>query len=245
VVSFAFSVSPSLYGYCSSHTELFVPRRIAGDVTAGLAQAHQGLTSGLQQAQQGLAAAGQGALQATYQGAKTAAADVGNTVAKGFQTAADVAQYVGNTATNVNSAIADGIKSIPTTIKQDYANAQSGFADDMQTIETTAQALGQYAAAGVATLPPLTKAWNPAAWKQAYANSGQELTNSYNALSTTLTAVEAGIEAKYCTPAAFTPSVKKPAKFVGHSFAITFASPTCAFNEEAFFCELHDTIFLA
>ncbi|KAL4427814.1 hypothetical protein ABPG75_001903 [Micractinium tetrahymenae] len=41
----------------------------------------------------------------------------------------------------------------------------------------------------------------------------------------------AAFEKQYCTPATFTPSVKVPATFVGHSMAVTFSMGNCTFNE--------------
>jgi len=45
---------------------------------------------------------------------------------------------------------------------------------------------------------------------------------------------EEGIEAKYCTPAEFTPAVKKNAKFTGPSFILNFFSGSCSLDDDAF-----------
>lgn len=41
-------------------------------------------------------------------------------------------------------------------------------------------------------------------------------------------------ETEYCRPATFVPSGKVPATFTGHSFALTFDSGSCYFNETAY-----------
>jgi hypothetical protein len=195
-----------------------------------------------------LAQAGHAYVHAVGSGVKNVANAVDNHVAQGFQTAADAAKFVGGAVNTVNSAVAAGIKSIPQTIKTDYQNVQQSIGADIATAQQTAQALGQFTSTAMSSLPPITQAWNPNAWKQAYQASNQELQNAYASLSGTLTSVAEGIAAKYCTEATFTPSVKKPAKFTGHSFAITFQSPTCQFNETEFLRKCrripHKAVFL-
>jgi hypothetical protein len=56
----------------------------------------------------------------------------------------------------------------------------------------------------------------------------------YEAVTGQLQTVVAAAEAEYCTPPSFTPSVKKPAKFVGSSFSVAFSLGGCAFNQSAY-----------
>ena len=56
----------------------------------------------------------------------------------------------------------------------------------------------------------------------------------YQTMSQQAETAMAAYEAQYCTPAKFTPSVKKPAQFTGHGFEISFSTGSCIFNETKF-----------
>lgn len=60
------------------------------------------------------------------------------------------------------------------------------------------------------------------------AGVGSTMGLAYDQLETVLNAYEA----QWCTPATFTPSVKKPAKFMGHGFELVLSAGACTFNEE-------------
>lgn len=62
----------------------------------------------------------------------------------------------------------------------------------------------------------------------------QGLSAQYANAATQLDVLEAQYEALYCSPARFEQSVKKPAKFVGQSFAITFDTGACSFDDTKF-----------
>jgi hypothetical protein len=72
------------------------------------------------------------------------------------------------------------------------------------------------------------------------AGVGSTMGLAYDQLETVLNAYEA----QWCTPARFTPSVKKPAKFIGHGFELQLSAGKCVFNEEILISKL-STIFLS
>lgn len=79
---------------------------------------------------------------------------------------------------------------------------------------------------------------------QSYQNLGQQFLSSVGAVSgqmgalgNQLTPILDAYETQYCTPAKFTPSVKKPAKFTGPSFELSFNAGLCFLDDEALMCE--------
>jgi hypothetical protein len=83
-----------------------------------------------------------------------------------------------------------------------------------------------------------------------YKNMGQTVFNGYKTLGNQMLGSLAGVgstmdlaydqleavlntyEAQWCTPASFTPSMKKPAKFFGYGFELVLSAGSCTFNEE-------------
>lgn len=59
------------------------------------------------------------------------------------------------------------------------------------------------------------------------ANIGSTFGVAYDQLEGVLNAYES----QYCTPARFTPSIKKPAKFSGPAFELRLSSGSCEFDE--------------
>ena len=59
----------------------------------------------------------------------------------------------------------------------------------------------------------------------------QQFASQFQTMASQAETAMAQYEAQYCTPAKFTPSTVAPAKFVGHSFALTFSTGNCTFNE--------------
>ena len=66
------------------------------------------------------------------------------------------------------------------------------------------------------------------------ANVGSTFGVAYDQLETVLNAYET----QYCTPARFTPSIKKPAKFSGPAFELRLSSGSCQFDEERLLSKL-------
>jgi hypothetical protein len=97
--------------------------------------------------------------------------------------------------------------------------------------------LGQFAQNAVPIIPPITKMWNPAAWREQYRAYGTQFDNAYASLEDTFENIAEGISARYCTEAEYIPKTKKPAKFTGPGFSITFLTGECAINETALLCE--------
>ena len=209
---------------------------LADPMGAGLDTIHgagQQALSGLAQAGQGIAQAGIGAVQAVGKGVSNVAGQVSDHVSERFQDAADTAKIVGGAIGTLNGAVAQGIKNIPGDIRSSLAEARDNFAQDYQTMQGAAAALGQFAQAAGPVVPPLNKVFDPTAWKQSYQSYGTQFTNAYGGLTSTYDALTEGISAKYCTEAKYTPSVKKPAKFTGPGFSITFLTGACEFDEQA------------
>jgi hypothetical protein len=100
-----------------------------------------------------------------------------------------------------------------------------------------ASEVGKLAQAARPIVPPITQAWNPSAWKDSYSQYGPQFTSAYSSLSDSLEGVAEGLSARYCTEAKFTPKAKKPAKFTGPGFSLTFFSGSCALDEEAILLE--------
>lgn len=198
--------------------------------------------SGLAQAGQGIAQAGIGAVQAVGKGVQNVAGQVTDRVSDGFQSAADTAKLVGGAVGALNGAVAQGIRDIPQDIRNQLADARDNLSEDYKTMQAAAAAFGQFAQAAAPVVPPLTKAWDPNAWKQSYSQYGTQFNNAYGGLSATFESLTEGISAKYCTEAKYTPSVKKPAKFTGSGFSITFLTGACEFDEEALFCKLANSL---
>ena len=61
------------------------------------------------------------------------------------------------------------------------------------------------------------------------ANVGATVGTAYDQLETVLNAYET----QFCTPAKFTPSIKKPAKFSGPSFSLILSAGQCSFDDTA------------
>jgi len=83
-----------------------------------------------------------------------------------------------------------------------------------------------------------------------YKNMGQTVFSGYKTLGNQMLGSLAGVgstmglaydqlesvlntyESRWCTPAEFSPSVKKPAKFFGPGFELVLSAGSCTFNEE-------------
>jgi hypothetical protein len=85
-----------------------------------------------------------------------------------------------------------------------------GIASD--TLET-AQALRQFAKDSRPSLPPIKEMLHPKAWGQAAVKSGMKMSGAMTDLTGQLEGVIEEYDDEYCTPAAFTPSKKKPGFF--------------------------------
>jgi hypothetical protein len=103
--------------------------------------------------------------------------------------------------------------------------------------------LGQFAQNTLPMIPPLTQAWNPTAWKSQYKAYGSQFDNAYASLQGTFESIAEGISARYCTEAEYTPKTKKPAKFTGPGFSITFLTGECSIDEEKMMCKFLFTLY--
>jgi len=81
-----------------------------------------------------------------------------------------------------------------------------------------AQALRQFAKSSRPTLPPIKEMLHPKAWGQAAMKSGMKMSGAMTDLTGQLEGFIEEYDEKYCSPAAFTPSKKKPGFFKMPSF---------------------------
>jgi len=94
-----------------------------------------------------------------------------------------------------------------------------------------AQALGQFAMQARPELPPLKQMHKPSAWMDAAGNSYMKFGNAANSLEIGLEESISEFEDKYCTPATFTPSEKKPAEITMPGFKLEIGLGGCTVNE--------------
>jgi hypothetical protein len=188
-------------------------------------------------ADSGLINHGVGAAQAGLNAFGNAADHVSNTAAGTIRTVGNVFNGIGGAVGTLSDITAQTIKDIPSDIRGTLANTRDSLSQDFQTARETAGVLGQFAQNAAPIIPPLRKALNPAAWREQYKAYGSQFDNSYDALEDTFESIAEGISARYCTEAEFIPKIKKPAKFTGPGFAITFLTGECAIDEKALLCK--------
>ncbi len=162
---------------------------------------------------------------------------VSNTAAGTVRTVGTVANGIGGAIGSASNIVAQTIKDIPSDVRGSLADARDSISQDYQMARQTAGDVGQLAQTALPMIPPITKMFNPAAWKDQYKAYGSQFENAYASLEDTFENIAEGISAKYCTPAVFVPTTKKPAKFTGPGFSITFLTGECALDEEALLCK--------
>ena len=193
------------------------------------------LLASLLSAGQGVAQLNLGAAQAVKSGVHSAADHVANHVTDTVQGSVGAAKAVGGTIDDINAALLQALASIPGNVRDSAADVRQAISQDVRTVGSTAGSLGKMAAASVEMLPPITQLWNLNAWKQEYKAYGPQFNAAYSSLASNWEAIAQGISARYCAEPVFTPPTKKPAKFSGPGFSLTFSSGNCTFDEEAFF----------
>eukprot|EP00889_Picochlorum_renovo_P003741 jgi/Picre1/30771/NNA_006131.t1 len=211
---------------------------------ANAANLHGGKAS--QEALQGLGTVAQGAVQvgqAAVTGAKAKAGKFVDTVGNVYTVLTDATGAATNFVMNSAGAIFDATKLAGTFLidsalgyPQEVLDAlRSGRADLQQFAGMgvdAAQALGQFALNARPELPPMNQLHKPSAWVDAAHQSYKNMGLAYNGLDVQLEQSVNMFEDKYCSPARFTPSQKKPAVITMPGFEIEIGLGGCEVEKE-------------
>ncbi|KAI8106394.1 hypothetical protein M9435_000938 [Picochlorum sp. BPE23] len=113
------------------------------------------------------------------------------------------------------------------SMKEGRQDLQAALAKGMD----GAQALGQFAMQARPELPPLNQMHKPSAWMNAAGESYKNFGNAFNQLEFGLEQSVSEFEDKYCTPATFTPSEKKPAEITMPGFRLEIGLGDCVVDD--------------
>jgi hypothetical protein len=110
--------------------------------------------------------------------------------------------------------------------------ALQGLGTKLQGVKTAATGLKTSAASAATTMAAQLQT-RIAALGQGLTTVGNEFQSRYDVAYDQAESLLLGFESDYCSPAELIPSMKIPATFVGPSFALTFDSGNCFFNDTA------------
>jgi hypothetical protein len=127
---------------------------------------------------------------------------------------------MGSVTNNVASNVASNVNDVQATIGAFTQPIVSGSGTIASQLLNDYKTMGQTVFNGYKTLGNQMLG--------SLAGVGSTVGLAYDQLETVLNAYEA----QWCTPARFIPSVKKPAKFMGHGFELKLDAGSCTFNEE-------------
>jgi hypothetical protein len=208
----------------------------------GASGAHAlGEKKGVQDAAQGLGTIAQG-VQQIGQAAQTAAQQktqkfmdaAGNvydvlTDATGAATnfVMDAAGTVYDTTKLAGGFLFDAVKSYPGDVINSVQDSAENLRKFVGMGSDAASALGQFAMDARPELPSLKQMLKPDAWADAAKNSAMKMSGAFDGFEETLMDMVDQVESEYCSPAKFTPSVKKPASIQMPGFYIEAGLGEC------------------
>ncbi len=128
----------------------------------------------------------------------------------------------------------DSFASYPGEVKDALAEGRQDAREYASAGVQALQQFGQIAQDARPQLPPFKQMLNPGAWKDAAKQSGQNVVGAFGQLENQLMSVFDDVEAEFCKPAVFKPSMKKPTeiKMPGFYLEVGLGNCTAAFSEE-------------
>lgn len=193
----------------------------------------------------GVGTIGQGLTQvgyATINGAKDKADKFVDTAGNVFIVLKDIhgdaTKFVMNSAgavfdvtTMAGTFIVKAAASYPGDVLDTLNEGRKEIASSLRMGMDAVATLGKFAVDAMPELPPMKQFHKPSAWKNAAKNSYSSLMNGVRDIEYQADDSMNVYEEKYCKPASFKPSVKKPTEITMPSFFIEIGLGSCKVNE--------------